>query len=138
LENLLDNFVQHIKRSAYKLLEFPSPPQEFVGQYLLLTYLDIFVSEIGAHIYPEVHTGRGRMDIIILHQDRKYIIETKLWGGEKRYQEGKKQLALYLESEQVDEGYYLVFDYRKGDAEERKERENIAQKTILSYCIPVL
>ena len=103
-----------------------------------MIYLDIFVSEIGAHIYPEVPTGRGRMDIILLHQKRKYIIETKLWGGEKRYQEGKKQLANYLKSEQVDEGYYLVFDYRKRAVEERRERENIHQKTILSYCIPVL
>ena len=138
LEALIDNFVLHIKRSGYKILAFPSPPQEFVGQYLLLTYLDIFVSEIGAHIYPEVSTGRGRMDIILLYHDKKYIIETKLWAGEKRYQEGKKQLARYLESEQVDEGYYLVFDYRKRDTEERRERENIHQKAILSYCIPVL
>ncbi|MBM3236549.1 hypothetical protein FJZ31_09655 [Candidatus Poribacteria bacterium] len=138
LEALIDNFVLHIKRSGYKILAFPSPPQEFVGQYLLLTYLDIFISEISAHIYPEVSTGRGRMDIILLYQDRKYIIETKLWGGEKRYQEGKKQLARYLEIEQVDEGYYLVFDYRKREAEERREKENIHQKTILSYCIPVL
>lgn len=138
LEALIDDFIKHIKRSAYKILEFPSPPQEFVGQYLLLTYLDIFVSEIGAHIYSEVATGRGRMDIILLHQERKYIIETKLWAGEKRYQEGKRQLARYLKSEQVNEGHYLVFDYRKRDAEERKERENIDQKAILSYCIPVL
>ena len=135
---LIDNFIQHINRSGYKILAFPSPPQEFVGQYLLLTYLDIFVSEIGAHIYPEVNTGRGRMDIILLHQEKKYIIETKLWGGEKRYQEGKRQLARYLESEQVDEGYYLVFDYRKKNVEEKRERENIHQKTIFSYCIPVL
>ena len=74
----------------------------------------------------------------LLQNGADYIIETKLWAGEKRYQEGKKQLARYLESEQVDEGHYLVFDYRKRDAEERKERENINQKTILSYCIPVL
>ena len=78
------------------------------------------------------------MDIILLYHDKKYIIETKLWAGEKRYQEGKKQLARYLKSEQVKEGYYLVFDYRKKNTEERSERENIQQKTILSYCIPVL
>ena len=64
-------------------------------------------------MHIEVQTGRGRMDIIITHNQQKYIIETKIWRGDNRYQAGKKQLVTYLRSEGVTEGYYIVFDHRE-------------------------
>jgi hypothetical protein len=138
MESLLKNFCDFIQRIGFRILEIPQTPQEFVGQYLLIGYLDMFIRQIGADIYPEVPTGRGRMDIILLFSGRKYIIETKLFYGEKQYQTGKRQLAEYLKSEQVGEGYYVVFDYRNQKAQMRIEREKIDTKTIFSYCIPVL
>jgi len=138
MESLLKNFCDFIQRIGFRILEIPQTPHEFVGQYLLIGYLDMFVRQIGADIYPEVPTGRGRMDIILLFSGRKYIIETKLFYGEKQYQTGKRQLAEYLKSEQVGEGYYVVFDYRSQKAQGRMEKEKIDTKTIFSYCIPVL
>ena len=81
--------------------------------------------------------GRGRMDLLILHHGEKYIVETKIWEGNKRYQAGKRQLAEYLKLEQVQEGYYIVFDHR-AKPQARMEEEIIEGKTIISYCIPVL
>ncbi|MFQ6040309.1 MAG: hypothetical protein ACE5PV_05590 [Candidatus Poribacteria bacterium] len=92
--------------------------------------------KIGGHLYPEVPTGRGRMDIILLYRDEKHIVETKLWLGEKRYQAGKQQLAAYLEKEGVQRGYYIVFDYRQ-NSQPQYEREMLAGKEIVSYCIPI-
>jgi len=137
MESLLENFCNFIERTGYRVLEATPSPREFVGQYLLLGYFDVFVRQIGASIYPEVPTGRGRMDIILIHGREKYIIETKLWYDEKYYQKGKKQLTAYLQHEQVSEGYYVVFDYSE-DGKGRKEKETIEQKTILSYRIPVI
>ncbi len=136
MDELLDNFCDFISRAGYKILEVPETPQEFVGQYLLLTYLDLFVRKIGGHLYPEVPTGRGRMDIVLLYRDEKHIVETKLWRGEKRYQAGKRQLTAYLDKEGVRKGYYIVFDHRQ-NAQPRYEREQIAEKEIVSYCIPI-
>ena len=136
MDELLDNFRDFISRAGYKILEVPETPQEFVGQYLLLAYLDLFVRKIGGHLYPEVPTGRGRMDIILLYRSEKHIVETKLWRGEKRYQAGKRQLAAYLEKEGVKLGYYIVFDHRQ-NAQPRYERELLAGKEIVSYCIPI-
>ena len=59
------------------------------------------------------------MDILILHNQRKYIVETKIWGGDMRYQAGKTQLAAYVKLEKAVEGCYVVFDHRK-------EPENLA------------
>ena len=134
---LLDNFRDFVARAGFKILQVPDTPQESVGRHLLLAYLDQFVKHIGGFMYIEVQTGRGRMDIIIIHNQQKYIIETKIWRGDRRYQAGKKQLAVYLRAEGVTEGYYIVFDHRQ-DPEPRVETETIEGLTIRSYVIPVM
>jgi hypothetical protein len=136
MDELISNFRDFIFRAGYKILEVPETPQEFVGQYLLLAYLDLFVRKIGGYLYPEVPTGRGRMDIVILYQSEKHIVETKLWRGEKLYQLGKRQLAEYLAKESVKRGYYIVFDHRQ-TSECRYERDLVDGKEIISYCIPI-
>ena len=134
---LLDNFRDFIARAGFKILQVPDTPQESVGRHLLLAYLDQFVKIIGGFMHIEVQTGRGRMDIIITHNQQKSIIETKIWRGDNRYQAGKKQLVTYLRSEGVTEGYYIVFDHRE-EPEPRVETETIEGLTIRSYVIPVI
>ncbi|MBM3240649.1 hypothetical protein FJZ31_30565 [Candidatus Poribacteria bacterium] len=136
MDELISNFRDFIFRAGYKILEVPETPKEFVGQYLLLAYLDLFVRKIGGYLYPEVPTGRGRMDIVILYHDEKHIVETKLWHGEKRYQSGKRQLAEYLAKESVNRGYYIVFDHRQ-TSECQYESDLVDGKEIISYCIPI-
>ena len=135
---LLDNFRDFIARAGFKILQVPETPQEYVGQHLLFAYLDQFVKIVGGTMYLEVQTGRGRMDIIILHNHQKYIVETKIWGGDGRYQAGKAQLAAYVKLEHAVEGYYVVFDHRSAP-ESRTETETFDDNlTIRSYVIPVV
>ena len=134
---LLDNFRDFIARAGFKILQVPDTPQESVGRHLLLAYLDQFVKSIGGFMHIEVQTGRGRMDIIITHNQQKYIVETKIWRVDSRYQAGKKQLVAYLKSEGVTEGYYIVFDHRE-KPEPRVETGTIDGLTVRSYVIPVM
>ena len=134
---LLDNFNDFIARVGFKILQVPDTPQEYVGQHLLFAYLEQFVQSVGGSMYLEVQTGRGRMDLLILHRNQKYIVETKIWGGESRYQTGKTQLAAYVRSEGAEEGYYVVFDHRD-TPEPRVETETIDGLAIRSYVIPVM
>ena len=137
VRSLLDNFKDFIARAGFRILQVPDTPQEFVGQYLLYAYLDQFIRSVRGSMYLEVQTGRGRMDLIILHNNRKYIVETKIWEGERRYQLGKKQLACYLELEGAAEGYYVIFDHR-ANPEPRVETEGLEGLTLRSYVIPVV
>ena len=137
MESLLKNFRDFIARAGFKILQVPDTPQESVGRHLLLAYLDQFVKDIGGFMHIEVQTGRGRMDIIVTHNQQKYIIETKIWRGESRYQAGKRQLAAYLRAEGVTGGDYVVFDHRE-KPEPRVETETIDDLTIRSYVIPVM
>lgn len=134
---LLDNFSNFIARAGFRVLQVPETPQEFIGQHLLLAYLDQFVQIIGGMMYLEVPTGRGRMDLVIFYNTHKYIVETKIWEGDRRYQEGKRQLGAYLKLEEATEGYYVVFDYRQ-TLEQRVEVEMIDDVTIRSYVVPVV
>ncbi|MDE0012834.1 MAG: AAA-like domain-containing protein [Candidatus Poribacteria bacterium] len=137
MERLLDNFRDFIARAGFRILQVPETPQEFIGQHLLFAYLDQFVVSVNGAMYMEVPTGRGRMDLIILHNQRKYIVETKIWRSERGYTDQKQQLAVYLATEGVTEGYYLVFDHREAP-EPRTETETINGRTIRSYVIPVV
>lgn len=137
LEGVLDNFRDFIARAGYRILQVPDTPQEYIGQHLLLTYLEPFVHIIGAGMYIEVQTGRGKMDLMISHGQKKYVIEIKIWRGDVRYQAGKRQLAAYINTENALEGYYVVFDHRK-EPIQRKEKEEIDGASIRSYIIPVI
>ena len=137
MQGLLDNFKDFIARAGFRILSVPDTPQEYVGQHLLYAYLDHFVHTVGATMFLEVQTGRGRIDLLLLHNGRKYIIETKIWEGMHRYQTGKKQLAAYLKLENTTEGYYIVFDHRE-TPEPRVETETLDGVSIRSYVIPVI
>ena len=137
MERLLDNFRDFIARAGFRILQVPETPQEFIGQHLLFAYLEQFVNGVNGAMYMEVPTGRGRMDLIILHNQRKYVVETKIWRSERGYADGKQQLAAYLATEGVTEGYYVVFDHREAP-EPRTETETINGLTIRSYVIPVV
>ena len=137
MEGLLNNFQAFIGRAGFRILQVPDTPQEYVGQHLLYAYLDHFVHVVGANMFLEVQTGRGRIDLLIIHNHRKYIVETKIWEGDKYYQAGKKQLAAYVKSEAAVEGYYVVFDHRQ-NPEPRKETEQVEDMEIRSYVIPVV
>jgi len=50
----------------------------------------------------------------------QFIIELKIWRGEKHRKEAHKQLTSYLDSKHHDTGYLLTFDFRKEANKERK------------------
>ena len=134
---ILDNFRDFIARVGFRILQVTNTPQEYIGQHLLYAYLEQFVRSVGGNIYLEVQTGRGRMDLLLIHNQQKYIVETKIWEGNSRYAAGKKQLASYMELEGTVEGYYVVFDHRHSP-EPRVETETVDGVTIRSYVIPVM
>ncbi|MYI93114.1 hypothetical protein F4083_02150 [Candidatus Poribacteria bacterium] len=137
IEAVLDNFRDFIARVGFRILQVPDTPQEYVGQLLLYAYLEHFIRNVGGSMYLEVQTGRGRMDLLLIHNQRKYIVETKIWEGKSRYASGKKQLATYAKLEGTEQGYYIVFDHRE-KPEPIVETETVDDITIRSYVIPVL
>ena len=107
---LLSQFRQFVERRGREAFKVSATPQEATGQYLLIAYLEAFVRRTGqGTVFTEVPTGDGRLDIIVVSGEQRYVIETKIWRGPEQFDRGLDQLHTYLESEGLAEGYYVVF-----------------------------
>jgi hypothetical protein len=106
--------------------------KEAAPQLILQAFLQKIVNS-GGHISRELAGGNGRLDLCVSYQEHRYPIELKLRYGEKTYQEGKEQLADYMDKLSCSEGWLIVFDRRKTVLWEEKifwQKHQIAGKTI--------
>ncbi len=62
-------------------------------------------------IYKEVQISEEkRLDAIILFNNEKFIIELKLWKGDKLHKQGIEQIKDYMKREKVDKGYMIIMN----------------------------
>ena len=54
-----------------------------------------------------------RMDVVIHYLGRRYVVELKIWRGERYNEEGEKQIAGYLDYFGLNTGYLLSFNFNK-------------------------
>jgi hypothetical protein len=62
------------------------------------------------------------MDIVVDYNRDQFIIELKLWHGEAGHDAAYEQLAGYLQSKGVKQGYLVTFDLRKSANREAVEK----------------
>jgi len=109
MELCLDIFKEYYSRiNTDKNLKF----QEADGKMIFLMYLLPLINGNGFYHLESETQENGRMDIVVNYLKQQFILELKLWYGEKRHQEAYRQLASYLKSKDLDEGYLLTFDFR--------------------------
>ena len=54
-----------------------------------------------------------RMDLVIHYLGRRYIVEMKIWRGERYNSEGEKQISRYLDYFGLTTGYMLSFSFNR-------------------------
>ena len=57
--------------------------------------------------------NQTRTDVIVDYLGQQYIIELKIWRGERYNAEGEKQISEYLDYFQLTTGYMLSFNFNK-------------------------
>ncbi|MDR1535569.1 MAG: ATP-binding protein, partial [Planctomycetota bacterium] len=82
--------------------------QEAAPHLILQAFLQRVVNG-GALILREMATGRGRMDLGILHAGRKYVMELKLAGREP-LEKSLEQTSGYMDTQGVSEAWLVIFD----------------------------
>ena len=86
---------------------------ESQGRLLFLCFLKPIINGTGFYyVEPETRNG-GRMDIVVTYGGEEFVIELKIWRGEKYETEGKVQLAEYLKIRNLNEGYLVTFSFLK-------------------------
>lgn len=141
LKALLIHFKEFVERIGVKLFDIVSSRKESAGQYLLMSYLDMFIRTLDGYSTIETPSGRGRIDVLLHYKGKKYVIELKIWRGTEYFEKGKKHLIEYLRSENLKKGYMVLFDPRKKGFKEFKENQMIADEMdgyrILSFVINI-
>ena len=89
------------------------PFLEREGRLLLLTFLKPIINGVGFYyVEPQTRSNR-RMDLVVTYGREEFIVELKIWRGDKYEERGRDQLADYLEVRGKEEGYLITFDFSK-------------------------
>ena len=83
------------------------------GRLLFLCFLKPIINGSGFYyVEPETRNG-GRIDLVVSYAGEEFVIELKIWRGEKYEVEGKVQLAEYLNTRNLQEGFLVTFSFLK-------------------------
>lgn len=88
----------------------------FLEEHGRLIFLAFFAPILNGkgHAFREVQTSmEKRLDIVVTYLQHKYVIELKRWYGSEAHTQGLNQLADYLTAQNLEEGYLLIYDFRK-------------------------
>jgi hypothetical protein len=83
------------------------------GRLLFLAFIRPIINGRGFDFKEAQVSEETRLDIVVTFDNKKYIIELKIWRGEVYHQDGIRQLCGYLDSQNETTGYLLVYDLRK-------------------------
>lgn len=131
---LLAKYRDYVRRRGYKAFD-TEQLREGAWHYSLDGFINFFIERLGGQTLIEVPSGRGRTDLLILYQEQKYLIETKIFSDSYTFEKGKYQLADYLKSEGLTEGYYVVFSSGHSESDQLYWAEEISGKRIYTYII---
>lgn len=90
--------------------------QKFVeenGRRLFLLYLKPIINGTGNYYIESETRDQTRTDIIVDYLGKQFVIELKIWRGEKYDRNGEQQLADYLNHYHLKRGYLLSFCFNK-------------------------
>ncbi len=83
------------------------------GRLIFLGYLQPIINGSG-YVFKEPMVGNERrMDLVIIYNKKRYVIELKIWRGESYHQNGLEQLNNYLDIYSLKKGYMLIFNFNK-------------------------
>lgn len=101
------------------------------GRLLFLAFLKPIINNKGFDFKDVEVSEEKRLDIVITFGTMKYIVELKVWQGEKYHQKGIEQLCDYLDRQNETRGYLLIYDFRKKSGQAGRSRTIHSQgKTI--------
>jgi hypothetical protein len=83
------------------------------GREKFLTYLSPIINGVGTFSIEEQTRNRKRMDVVIHYNGKRYIIELKIWHGERYNEKGEKQISEYLDRFDLTVGYMLSFSFNR-------------------------
>ena len=83
------------------------------GREQFLLYLKPIINGTGNYYIEAQTRDQTRTDVIVDYLGQQYIIELKIWRGERYNAEGEKQISEYLDYWNLNTGYMLSFNFNR-------------------------
>ena len=103
------------KFQEFQREEYTKRDRDFLerqGRLIFLAFLKPILNGGGFSFKEPQISEEKRLDIAITFYQHKYVIELKVWRGQKAQEKGLIQLADYLDKQDLDTGYLVIFDQR--------------------------
>lgn len=139
MERVLSDFEKYIAQIGAAAFHSTKKPLEVTGKFQLTAWLYQFVAKGGGDLFYERETDFGVMDIMLVHNGKKYIIELKIDRYSGTGEDALEQLTdKYLLTERVDHGYIVLFAPKTRAGELRTpERRRVGEKEVLIHRIAI-
>jgi hypothetical protein len=105
-----------IKFQELMKAEYREKDKKFIereGRLIFLAFLKPIINGTGFYFVEPETRQDNRMDVVITYNKKQYIIELKIWNGEKYEEKGIGQLGDYLEARGEEQGYLVVFNFNR-------------------------
>ena len=145
--NFRDNFINEdgtlnfekvlMKFQEFMKKEYSEKDQDFLernGRLIFLAFIKPIINGKGFDFKEVQISEEKRLDIVVTYLDEKYIIELKIWYGNEAHQKGIKQLEDYLDRQNVNNGYLIIFD-RNRQKDWKQEKIKSGQKDIFAVWV---
>lgn len=113
--NALDVQKIVLKFQAFLKEEFTEKDQAFLERQWRLIFL-AFLRPIlngSGYTFKEIQISEERrLDVVITYFQHQYIIELKRWYGQSSHEKGIIQLHDYLQKQDKDKGYLVIFEHK--------------------------
>lgn len=110
MELVLERFVMHFDELYGDCTD---KFREEDGRRYFLLYLRPIINGIGNYYIESRTRNLERTDVIVDYLGEQFVIELKIWHGNKYHTRGEEQLAEYLEHYHLEKGYMLSFNFNK-------------------------
>ena len=84
---------------------------------------------MGTYSVEDSTANSMRMDVVIHYNGKRYIIELKIWHGDRYNTRGEEQILSYLDRFDLNVGFMLSFSFNK-NKKTGVEKVNIGNKVL--------
>ena len=104
------------------------------GRERFLTYLSPIINGTGTYSIEEQTRNQLRMDVVIHYLGNRYVVELKIWRGQRYNAKGEQQIMDYLDYFNLTTGYMVSFNFNKSKRP-GVERLIIGDKTLFEAIV---
>lgn len=92
---------------------------------LFIAFIKPIINGVGFDFKEVQVSEEKRLDLVITYNNFRYIVELKIWRGEKYHEKCVEQLCDYLDIHNCNKGYLVVFNFNKDKEEliDKKQKE---------------